>query len=115
MKAPLAWLREFADVPDDAKAVGARLAACGFEVAGIEGDTIDVEITANRPDCLSVIGLAREAATAFDKDLKVPADEGPPSGVASVRVSIGRTPRYSSRSSTICPASRARSAAPGPP
>ncbi|HSG00792.1 MAG TPA: hypothetical protein VLA20_06655, partial [Vicinamibacterales bacterium] len=65
MKAPLAWLREFAAVPDDVRLVAARLAGCGFEVAGIEGDTIDFEITANRPDCLSVYGLAREASVAF--------------------------------------------------
>jgi len=65
VKAPLAWLREFAAVPDDVRLVAERLAGCGFEVAGIEGDTIDFEITANRPDCLSVYGLAREASVAF--------------------------------------------------
>src|SRR5262245_65901031 len=36
VKAPLAWLREFAAVPDDARAVASRLASCGFEVASIE-------------------------------------------------------------------------------
>ncbi len=36
----------------------------------IDGDVIDFEITANRPDCLSVYGLAREAATAFDLPLR---------------------------------------------
>ncbi len=69
MKVPLSWLREFVDVPADPAVVAARLAACGFEVAGIEGDVIDFEITANRPDCLSVYGLAREAAAAFDRPL----------------------------------------------
>src|SRR5581483_9521129 len=49
----------------------------GFEVAGIErlvgGDAvIDFEVTANRPDCLSVLGLAREVATAFDLPLRTP-------------------------------------------
>ena len=65
MKAALPWLREFAEVPADASAVAARLASCGFAVEGIEGEVIDFEITANRPDCLSVYGLAREAATAY--------------------------------------------------
>jgi phenylalanyl-tRNA synthetase beta chain len=37
------------------------------------GDTVfDVEITPNRPDCLSHIGLARELAAWFRKDLKYP-------------------------------------------
>ena len=49
----------------------------GFEVASIEplddGDAvIDFEITANRPDCLSVLGLAREVATAYDLPIALP-------------------------------------------
>jgi len=96
MRLPLEWMREFVAVPDDAPAVAARLAACGFEVASIEGGVIDFEITANRPDCLSVYGLAREAATAFDVDLKPahPGEERP--GPPGVLVSIGDPgcPRY---------------------
>jgi len=96
MRLPLEWMREFVAVPDDAPAVAARLAACGFEVASIEGGVIDFEITANRPDCLSVYGLAREAATAFDLDLKpAPPGEDRP-GPPGVLVSIGDPgcPRY---------------------
>ncbi len=70
MKAPLSWLRAFVDVPADASSVASRLAACGFEVASVEGDVIDFEITANRPDCLAVFGLAREAATSFQLPLQ---------------------------------------------
>ena len=65
MKIVVSWLREFADVPPDPAAVAARLAAVGFAVESIEHDTIDFEVTANRPDAMSVIGLAREARTAF--------------------------------------------------
>jgi phenylalanyl-tRNA synthetase beta chain len=70
VKVPLSWLREFVDAPRDPAAVAARLAACGFAVEGIEAGVIDFEITANRPDCLSVYGLARETATAFHLPLK---------------------------------------------
>jgi phenylalanyl-tRNA synthetase beta chain len=52
--------------------VAARLASCGFEVAGIAGETIDFDVTANRPDCLSVYGLAREASVAFGVELAAP-------------------------------------------
>ena len=31
---------------------------------------VEFEITSNRPDCLSVIGLARESAVSFDKEFK---------------------------------------------
>jgi phenylalanyl-tRNA synthetase beta chain len=91
MRVPLSWMREFVDVPDDAQAVASRLAGCGFELAGIEGDVIDFEITANRPDCLSVYGLAREASVAFDLPLRdLPVDAAPaPAGPAPIKVSIG--------------------------
>ena len=70
-------MREFAEAGADVERVAARLAECGFEVASVEtGATpvVDFEITANRPDCLSVLGLAREAATAFSVDFKDPHD-----------------------------------------
>ena len=39
----------------------------------IEGDAvIDVEVTSNRGDCLSYIGIARELAAATGKELKIP-------------------------------------------
>ena len=33
---------------------------------------VEFEITSNRPDCLSVIGLARESAVSFDRPLTLP-------------------------------------------
>ncbi|MFR0795670.1 MAG: hypothetical protein ACLSHG_04385 [Oscillospiraceae bacterium] len=36
-------------------------------VIGMDDHVVEFEITPNRPDCLSVIGLAREAAATFDK------------------------------------------------
>ena len=92
MKAPVSWMREFAAVPADAARVASRLAACGFEVASVDGDVIDFEITANRPDCLSVYGLAREAATAFDVDAHAAgraAGRGAAAGGAAARRDAG--------------------------
>ena len=42
------------------------------DALGINDTTVEFEITSNRPDCLSVIGLAREAAATFDKELHLP-------------------------------------------
>lgn len=39
---------------------------------GLNDTSIEFEITSNRPDCLSVIGLARETAATFDLPLNVP-------------------------------------------
>src|SRR5205809_2803834 len=77
MRLVLSWLREFVDVPESAEEVARKLALCGFEVASVEdavgGDgVIDFEITANRPDCLSVLGLAREIAAAYDLPVVLP-------------------------------------------
>ena len=35
-------------------------------VVGLDDHVVEFEITPNRPDCLSIIGLAREAAATFD-------------------------------------------------
>ena len=42
------------------------------EALMIDDTTVEFEITSNRPDCLSVIGLARESAISFDRALNVP-------------------------------------------
>lgn len=39
------------------------------EAIGLNDIKVEFEITSNRPDCFSVIGLAREAAATFDKSL----------------------------------------------
>ncbi|MEG1996337.1 MAG: phenylalanine--tRNA ligase subunit beta [Oscillospiraceae bacterium] len=38
---------------------------------GLDDTTVEFEITSNRPDCLSVIGLARETATTYNVPLKL--------------------------------------------
>ena len=38
---------------------------------GLDDHVVEFEITPNRPDCLCVIGLAREAAVTFNKELKL--------------------------------------------
>ncbi len=42
------------------------------EALMLDDTTVEFEITSNRPDCLSVIGLARETAISFDKPLNIP-------------------------------------------
>jgi phenylalanyl-tRNA synthetase beta chain len=97
MRLVLSWLRDFVDVDAPAAEIAERLALRGFEVASIEplagGDAvIDFEVTANRPDCLSVIGLAREAATVYDKPLRLPSTE-PGAGIPLRSMPIGTSDR----------------------
>lgn len=39
---------------------------------GLDDTSVEFEITSNRPDCLSVTGLARETAATFDLPLNIP-------------------------------------------
>ena len=41
------------------------------EAVGLDDHVVEFEITPNRPDCLSVIGLAREAAATFGAELRL--------------------------------------------
>jgi phenylalanyl-tRNA synthetase beta chain len=69
------WLRELVAVPGDPDSVAREMGLRGFEVAGVEHGrhpVIDFEITANRPDCLNHIGLAREAAVIWGLPLQLP-------------------------------------------
>lgn len=43
-----------------------------LKILGLDDYTIEFEITPNRPDCLSIIGMAREAAATFNSELKEP-------------------------------------------
>jgi phenylalanyl-tRNA synthetase beta chain len=45
------------------------------EAIGLDDTSVEFEITSNRPDCLSVVGLAREAAVTFGKPLNLKAPE----------------------------------------
>jgi phenylalanyl-tRNA synthetase beta chain len=78
VKVLLSWLRDFVDVPGTAQEIAATMSVRGFAVEGIdavgsEDAVIDFEVTANRPDCLSVVGIAREVATAYGLQLRRPA------------------------------------------
>ncbi len=73
------------------------------DVLGLGDAVIDVDITPNRPDAMSVIGLARELAASFGAELQFPPVElkaaGPPSD-EKVTVEIQdpkRCPRYIAR------------------
>ena len=77
MKVSLNWLKEFADVPVDARELGKKLTDIGLAVEAMEisgDDTIfELDVTTNRPDCLNHLGVAREISTVFGTPLRKPA------------------------------------------
>ncbi len=83
MRILVSWLRDFVAVDTSIDELAAVLTMRGFEVSAIEpapptvqgdGDdaVLDLEITTNRPDCLSVVGVAREVSTIYDAELRAP-------------------------------------------
>ncbi len=79
MKISLNWLSDYVEIEHSAEQVAEILSDLGFPCEGIErldDDTvIDVEVTSNRGDCLSHIGIARELAAATSRELKMPVVE----------------------------------------
>ena len=80
------WLKEYVRLDMPVEVLTERLMMAGLnleEVADVDGDmAIDLEVTSNRPDCLSHLGIAREVGVLFDRGLQAPAarpvDKGPP-------------------------------------
>ena len=54
---------------DDPELTGLTVGQDIRAAVGLDDHVVEFEITPNRPDCLSVIGLAREAAATFDQPL----------------------------------------------
>ena len=76
MKISLNWLSDYVEIDRSADKIAEILSDLGLPNEGIdylEDDTvIDLEVTSNRGDCLSHIGIARELATATGKKLRLP-------------------------------------------
>ncbi|MGE5293494.1 MAG: phenylalanine--tRNA ligase beta subunit-related protein, partial [Solirubrobacterales bacterium] len=76
MKVSINWLRDYVDIDLSAEKVAEILMNLGLPCEGIEhladDAVIDVEVTSNRGDCLSHIGIARELAAATGKELRLP-------------------------------------------
>ena len=76
MIVPLSWLKDYVDVEERPEDLAEDLLLSGTKVDNIlerEGEVVfELEITPNRADCLGIIGIAREIATLYNKDLQIP-------------------------------------------
>ncbi|MEI8012386.1 MAG: phenylalanine--tRNA ligase subunit beta, partial [Candidatus Omnitrophota bacterium] len=80
MKLSLNWLKHYIEHGLTAEELSFRMTMAGLEVEHqetVNGDTVfEIEITPNRPDCLNMLGLAREVSAITDKELCLPAVNG---------------------------------------
>jgi phenylalanyl-tRNA synthetase beta chain len=101
------WLKDYVklDVPATDLERRLMLAGLNHEDTSVVGDdvAIDFEVTSNRPDCLGHLGIAREAAVLFEKELLRPA-ANPREG----KTPVADLTRITLKSPELCPRYTAR-------
>lgn len=97
MKFSYAWLKDFVDIRIGPEELADRLTMAGIEVSSVQRQGQDAifeaEITSNRPDWLSIRGIAREVAAITGQRFKespVPAPRIAGTNRHAVRISIGQ-------------------------
>src|SRR2546423_1255095 len=101
------WLRELTDVALSPQELAGRLTMAGLAVDSVReagGDfVLEFDLTSNRPDCLSHLGIAREAAAMAGASVRLPG--------AEVKNAGGRTEEFTSvliEDIDLCPRYAAR-------
>lgn len=98
MRVLIPWLRELVAFPWTARELAEKLTQLGLELEGMEEEVLEIKVTANRGDCLSVLGVAREVAALAGAKLRAPEVPAAPEGALDVSVSLEDVegcPRYS--------------------
>ena len=76
MKISIEWLKDYVDIRESSDKLKEDLSMIGLlveTVSEIQGSSVlEVEVTSNRPDCLSYIGIAREISALYQRPLKNP-------------------------------------------
>ena len=74
MKISYSWLKEFVEINKTPEQLGDDLSLFGHELESIgkmgDDTVLDLEITPNRGDCLSILGIAREISAMYNTKLK---------------------------------------------
>ncbi|MBN2320457.1 MAG: phenylalanine--tRNA ligase subunit beta [Acidobacteria bacterium] len=102
MKISTEWLAEYVEIRESPQKLKDDLSMIGLLVEAIEeaeGTSIlEVEVTSNRPDCLSHIGIARELAALYDRPLRFPETQ------ETLRIESDRIPfEIEIRDPELCP------------
>lgn len=76
MKISTEWLQEYVEIKENPQKLKDDLSMIGLLVEAIEEGEgtfiLEVEVTSNRPDCLSHIGVAREISALYGRSLRFP-------------------------------------------
>ncbi|MFH1749319.1 MAG: phenylalanine--tRNA ligase subunit beta [bacterium] len=69
MNLPVKWLKQFINTNDSVQKIAEIFTSIGHEVESYNSTVLNLDITPNRSDCFSILGLAREYAAATNKKL----------------------------------------------
>jgi phenylalanyl-tRNA synthetase beta chain len=76
MKISYNWLKEFVDFDLSPRELATKLTMAGLAVDAVDAEGVDhileFDLTSNRPDCLSHLGVAREAAAVSGRPWRMP-------------------------------------------
>ncbi len=76
MKISLEWLQEYVEICESPEKLKEDLTMIGLlveSVTEVDGSPVfEIEVTSNRPDCLSLVGIAREVAALYQRPLRYP-------------------------------------------
>jgi len=107
MKISLEWLRSLTPGPLDPQAAADALTNGGLNVDAVIGSgdaaVLEVEVTSNRPDCLSHIGVAREVAALMSRrfvapDVSAAEESTPAASLIKIRIDAPQLcPHYTAR------------------
>jgi phenylalanyl-tRNA synthetase beta chain len=106
MRLTVEWIKEYAPIEAGPEEIADKLTMAGLEVEekaeSALGAVLDIKVTPNRGDCLSVVGVARELAASYRTSMKSLSAESNGAGEAGQYVSIeidapDLCPRYAAR------------------
>src|SRR5689334_19124558 len=101
------WLKQYVTLDMPADELERRLMMAGLnheETTKIGDDlAINLEVTSNRPDCLGHLGIAREIAVLWNRELKLPA-----AAVRQGKMSASELARVTLECPALCPRYTAR-------
>lgn len=105
MKAPISWLKEYVEIKSNLKSLMWKLTEVGLTCENylkINGEEVlDMEVTPNRPDWLSIVGIAREISVIENSRLNLPKTPPIPKPSASLPIKIKIHPKLVGRYTAI--------------
>ncbi len=106
MLAPISWIKDYVEVKLNLKDLMWRMTEIGLTTENYQKEgnetVLDVEVTPNRPDWLSIVGIAREIAVLQNKKIAMPKINKIPKAKGHLPMNIKNDFKLCPRYTAIC-------------